>query len=543
MVKIIKQFGLPLILLVLFHWLLVNFTLTSTAKINLVVNSSQDTGLTVYYSTPFKSSSFTERQSFSSTPIQAGVTTKVTLHTKNRLISHLRIDPFPDEGRIKIYSMEMLSHFGDPIVLGPVALYNNARGSEHTALSLNEGYLEVVSGGLDPQIFFENPVRFKSSMFGYLLPIFLAIIGTIIVKNISIKDIYAIRDIDQKKSSFQQKIISLDGLRGFAALLVLADHTGGPYLKGLGAMGVWIFFCLSGFLLSIPFVRNPSLITSAPYLQQYMFRRIKRILPMYYFILVVVYLYRARLETFVRHVLFVQGDGVFWSIPQEMFFYMILPLVFIFNFYICRGNIKVMAIATLVMSLLFHQFLTSDFIYIYGNGKRVPLLVGTFLAGIFLSYFYHSPYVAIVEKRSNLFHNVCGILLLGIVLLSSDAFQENFRYNYAWRYTGLYGYIAMLLLLFTVVSEKSLLNRLMSLYPLRAIGIVGFSFYLLHWTVLDVIRSLVTFTTGTEIGPVALLLSGTLITYFFSVITYSLIERPFITKSVSSGSDVRVPQQ
>jgi len=522
------------ILFFFFHLLVENFVLSSIAKIQITVEPNITSQVTVYYSKGFAGQPFTEKNSVKSQVFKEGIKTDITLSLRNRVGRNLRIDPLSQKGSIKIYSIKLLSHFGDPILFSPKQIFQKFLHDSATTIILHENYVEISSAGPDPQLILKKNLRFSNSIFSYFLPAFLSVLCTIVLKNFSLKDIYALKDVTHKKPSTNKKIISLDGLRGFAALLVLADHTGWVYFKGLGAIGVWLFFSLSGFLLSIPFVKNPSLIKSSSYLQHYLLRRIKRILPMYYFVLIVAYLFRGRLEDFIRHAVFIQGDGIYWSVPQEMFFYMILPLIFALNFYLCRGNLKVIIIFTLIMAVSLNQWINADFIYIYGNGRRLSLWLGIFLSGVCMSYFYHSPYVTFLQNRSSMLHNIFGIVLLGSICLSSDPFLDyifNKSVYYTWEYSDIYGYIATLLILFTIINEKSILNKIMSFYPLRAVGIVGFSFYLLHPNVQQMIKVVFFNITGQNINHFALLLMAILLTYFFSVITYSLIERPFLRKA------------
>lgn len=522
------------VLFLIFHQLIAYFALSSIGNIRIVAEPDIDSRLAVYYSTGIAGHPFTEKKSVKSQRLKKGTKADIILSLKNRIGRNLRIDPLSTGGSIKIYSIKIASHFGKPLTFSPEQIVQDFRHDSSTAIALHKEYVEISSTGPDPQLTLIRPLQFTNPLFGYILPMFLAVLCALVIKNTSFQSIYAVKDITHKRPSTNQNIIALDGLRGFAALLVLADHAGIPYSNGIGAIGVWLFFCLSGFLLSIPFVKDPSLIKSTDYLQHYMLRRIKRIVPMYYFVLSIIYLLRGRIEGFVRHAVFIQGDGIFWSVPQEIFFYMILPLVFVLVFYLCRGSIGLRIVLTLILAVYLNNNLGTEFIYIYGNGRRLVLWAGIFLTGVCLSYFYHSPYIKFLQQRSKLLLNICGLILLGIVLFSSDSALDlifNKQINYTWIYTGIFGYIAALLLLFTIIYNGSVLNRIMSCYPLRAVGIVGFSFYLLHPNVIHMIKVIFLKLAGQEIGNIALFVSGVILTYFFSAITYSLIERPFLIKN------------
>lgn len=150
----------------------------------------------------------------------------------------------------------------------------------------------------------------------------------------------------------------LDGLRGLAALAVLAFH--GWFLcnwpptaeqplwqalhgvLALGWSGVDLFFTLSAFLLSLPFVRRPAALQAhrAPALRHYYGRRALRILPAYWAQVLLLALLSPAVE--------VSADGllvqlallfnvgatpqlpwlpVWWTLPVEFGFYLLLPLL------------------------------------------------------------------------------------------------------------------------------------------------------------------------------------------------------------------------
>jgi peptidoglycan/LPS O-acetylase OafA/YrhL len=70
----------------------------------------------------------------------------------------------------------------------------------------------------------------------------------------------------------------LDGLRGFAILLVMADHSGIGIASGAGHQGVTVFFVLSGFLITTLLLEERALHGRVS-LRQFYWRRALRLLP------------------------------------------------------------------------------------------------------------------------------------------------------------------------------------------------------------------------------------------------------------------------
>ncbi len=141
------------------------------------------------------------------------------------------------------------------------------------------------------------------------------------------------------------RLPALDGLRAVAALLVVATHAayltgftvnGGLLgrLAGRGDFGVAIFFALSGFLLHYRLVSDAR--DGRTDIRAYAVRRAARVLPAYWVTLAVVVAghqppvrtagpgaRRADLPAGTDIDAFSQS----WSIPTELSFYIVLPLV------------------------------------------------------------------------------------------------------------------------------------------------------------------------------------------------------------------------
>ncbi|MFN8156675.1 MAG: acyltransferase [Candidatus Nanopelagicales bacterium] len=145
--------------------------------------------------------------------------------------------------------------------------------------------------------------------------------------------------------SARHDLPALDGLRGFAALLVVVTHTsfltGGYSLGWLGTVtarfdvGVALFFVLSGFLLTRSWTRAQGQRVD---LRRYARHRAARILPAYWVALLAVVLTVARSaepSAIVSNAVLAQTytDDLLpaftqtWSLVAEVAFYVVLPLL------------------------------------------------------------------------------------------------------------------------------------------------------------------------------------------------------------------------
>lgn len=140
----------------------------------------------------------------------------------------------------------------------------------------------------------------------------------------------------------ERPIVSLDGLRGLAALMVVASHGAasglhlvpGLNLEGIGKHGVYLFFVLSAFLLTRQALRwFPSTNWWAD-LRAYAVRRFARIFPLYALVLVTAWLLGGPglgvpLDgaALARHLVLTQGSGIYWSVPVEFCYYLWIPLL------------------------------------------------------------------------------------------------------------------------------------------------------------------------------------------------------------------------
>jgi len=146
----------------------------------------------------------------------------------------------------------------------------------------------------------------------------------------------------------------LDGLRGIAVVLVLWYHlweitwlSPGPaldFLPATGFIGVHLFFFLSGFVISYPFIGAVLAQRIAPSWREFAWRRFIKIVPSYVLSIAVAYAVgyaqaqpnASAIPDLVTHLLFIHTwfplrygsiDGVLWTLAVEVEFYLFFPLI------------------------------------------------------------------------------------------------------------------------------------------------------------------------------------------------------------------------
>ncbi len=135
---------------------------------------------------------------------------------------------------------------------------------------------------------------------------------------------------------------ALTGLRGWAVLLVLIAHTSnlgysffGLDFSGIGKNGVYLFFALSSYLLTIQLFGLYKSGDSSINILKYILKRFSRIYPLFVMTLLLFYI----ISTFVSPVyitsfdilrdtiLLNDGPGIFWTIAVEFKYYFLLPFI------------------------------------------------------------------------------------------------------------------------------------------------------------------------------------------------------------------------
>jgi peptidoglycan/LPS O-acetylase OafA/YrhL len=263
---------------------------------------------------------------------------------------------------------------------------------------------------------------------------------------------------------------------------------------------------------------------------------------MYYSYITITMLFLGRNPEVFRHYLFLQADGHLWTIPQEMFFYLILPFVMTAMYLLCKGNRIFSILILLIIIYLANRFLTINVVSLYGYGTLLPSHAGIFLIGVLFSYVYHWLYQNTFFQRFDClnfqwFCSALGLpLIVALIVLSSHLIAKISFFD-AFNYSGIFGFFAGFFILLVVLSKDTLLGRIMSFSPLRAVGLVGFSFYLLHPLLLSFYLKVSNYYFHVKPSSISIFIATGISTYFISTFTYTYIERPFFKKQHLSPTD------
>ncbi|NPD30836.1 acetyltransferase [Eggerthellaceae bacterium zg-1084] len=310
-------------------------------------------------------------------------------------------------------------------------------------------------------------------------------------------------------------VASLDGLRAFAVIAVVAYHLNAPFAVG-GLLGVTMFFVLSGYLITTLLIAEVEA-TGTIDLKDFWVRRVKRIVPAVVFTIIgtaaLCALFNHALLTKLRpdalptllffnnwwqilhNVSYFDALGApsplahTWSLAIEEQFYLIWPLLLFFL--VKRGvrkssMAKGCAIAALVsavlMALLFSPEADPSRVY-YGTDTRAfSLLIGVMLA-------FAWPYPKLDERAHQALDGIGRLALDGVgaaslaglvlLVMFADGFSP-----FLYRGGLLLCSVLTALLMACIVHPQSMLGRLLGAAPLTWLGKRSYSLYLWHYPLL-----------------------------------------------------------
>jgi peptidoglycan/LPS O-acetylase OafA/YrhL len=331
---------------------------------------------------------------------------------------------------------------------------------------------------------------------------------------------------------------SMEGMRGYAVALVFVAHyctLGAPWLAGhaglesvahllhaLGNTGVDLFFVLSGYVIYKSLVVRPQAFAG------FMARRVKRIYPAFLAVLAIYgalsFVFPAessmpregRLAYVAANVLLLPGlfpikpmITVAWSLSYEMFFYLAVPVV-VAAFRACRFGAQGRTAAIAAISILLAACLS-----LFDAGH---LRMAMFMAGMLL-------HEAIGSRQVRAPGGVLAAMAFGLTLLAGSMSGLG-PIKVGLMFAGFF-----VLCLDCFLRPGDLLARAFCWTPLRWLGNMSYSYYLLHSLFLKAL-----FMVAMHVGALqshgAWAFIGLMLPFFAvslagSAVLFLLVERPF----------------
>ena len=366
------------------------------------------------------------------------------------------------------------------------------------------------------------------------------------------------RKLLERKTSLGKYIPQVDGLRFIAIMSVVLMHLSErirkynpfyeeeqfdnyfEFLLSRGTVGVFLFFSISGFILGLPFAKN--IINQKPTksYRSYIIKRFRRIEPPYIFwmsIFFIVILLTGQYDfstagihylvsVFYLHNLVFESystiNPVAWSLEVELQFYLMAPLL-AKTIYSIKTSLS--RILMLALTIIMYPVLES-LIGLHQMPYKATLLgsLDFFLIGFLVLEIYlnHRKWL---DKKSTSWDIISMLSLFTMFNTYSTSIWLGLVLN------------CSIFLLFLGGFKGNYTSRILSFKWISIIGGMCYTIYLIHLPLMELIGSQLILGTA-QANFLMVFLGYSLITLpillFISIISYVLIEKPFMTKFTPS---------
>lgn len=374
------------------------------------------------------------------------------------------------------------------------------------------------------------------------------------------------------------QLLYLDSLRALAAIFVVAHHallqidfgdyhlnTAQKLLLGMfqnGHYPVNFFIVLSGYCLMLPVIRSNYTLPGG--VLQFFQKRARRILPPYYLamalsLLLISFLIGEETGThwdksipvnqldLVTHLLLIQDvltstggkiNHAFWSISVEWRIYFTFPLI-LFLWRKTSPGRAILVVATTVIFLLAALKYMHQVYPLVNNtpGGIVPHYLLLFTLGMLGADISFSK--TGFFSRWKIGHWTSGLVLSTVVLFALSTAREHYIPSIPWQLldvaAGVWGVCLLILCDMVRRTENGRytgMKTILNWKPLVSIGKFGYSLYLIHAPLLQILWQyvLVPLHLSPFMNFVVLSSAGLLVILAVSYVFFVLCEKPFMTK-------------
>lgn len=289
----------------------------------------------------------------------------------------------------------------------------------------------------------------------------------------------------------KMRLNQIDGLRFWACMVIVADHSRVLGLRFQGGIMVSLFFVLSGFFIAGPLKPDgEDSFLSLKGWGTFYITRIVRIIPIYWFSLFLVswlFINSFTRKRLLMNMFFMEGWGHLWFLTHEMLCYVFAPLVMLAVAFL-KKHLKIkniwLSVGLFVLSVLLHIYLYNITTFRVLNQ---PFRFDLFVLGISFGYLYKSGILKIVKKRKmRLTADFFSILIILAVHFSGCIVLARFNpalseYTIGWTRPWLCGFIGGILILLLIVNPKGIVSRIFSFPWFVRIGKASYGIYILHY--------------------------------------------------------------
>lgn len=359
--------------------------------------------------------------------------------------------------------------------------------------------------------------------------------------------------------SNQKYIPFLDGLRGYAILLVIVGHLNRDLFLYLAQFGVTLFFFVSGFLITRLLIAEYHT-TSTISLKDFYLRRFFRLYPALIFYLIITLLavwignYHLVILDMIAGLFYFTNyyivyfppvvpdnypltASILWSLSVEEHFYLVFPVLFLLSYRTTSKKFLYYLGASLVFFFVVRTVLglrstdlafTIRETYYTTHARADSILYGCFAA--LLLYAYNTTLAAkwyISLLRSRVVPLAAAVILLAVQKYEAAWYQIIVKYSLA----GVLLCLSVPSLLY--VEGRSWVMRIFTNPVILYIGKLSYSLYLFHWVSFKFVA---TFYEERNVTWYLLVLA---LSFALSVVSYHFVERPFLSLRRKFGSQAK----
>jgi peptidoglycan/LPS O-acetylase OafA/YrhL len=344
------------------------------------------------------------------------------------------------------------------------------------------------------------------------------------------------------------RVVAFDGVRGFFLIFVFLTHAG--YGKwAFGRTGLYVFFTLSGFLITTLLLREGTRSGRVSFGNFYS-RRVYRLAPALILMvaatviwgevvnravgfraahsqIIYVLLYSANWYGAYHGHLALGPYAHTWSLSVEEQFYLVWPVILVF-FAIRRGTpavAKLLCVVGIVIAFVSRLIVYPntvaglDRLYTGTDVVLDHIMVGCLL-GITLHYATTATQQAYARAARFAVWPACGVLAYGVFIRQ----HVGHTLNTMWPYTiteTIIAFSSATLLCHVYLNRDSIVSRYFSFRPFVFMGQISYGWYVYHVPIFQIIRQFINPHHKVEVALIALVL-----TFSVSIFSYFWIELP-----------------